>query len=65
MESNEILHYLRNPYGKTKEECREIMHLAAERIEQWKDAYENMRDYAVSKGLDVTTYYNGKRNGSL
>ena len=25
-------------------------------IARWKDAYENMRDFAVSKGLDITCY---------
>jgi chromosome segregation ATPase len=25
-------------------------------IERWKDAYENMRDFAVKSGLDITCY---------
>lgn len=25
-------------------------------IASWKDAYENMRDFAISKGLDITCY---------
>lgn len=52
----EIIHNLRNPWGKSPESMTETRFEAATRIEQWTDAYENMRDFAISKGLDVTCY---------
>lgn len=33
----------------------ELTDLAAE-VAMWKDAYENLRDYAVRSGLDITCY---------
>lgn len=56
MDTNLIISFLRNPYGKTPEEMREIRLAAADEIEEWKNAYENMRDWAIQCGVDVDTY---------
>ncbi len=53
--TDEILHVLRNPYGYTETQIREVMFDAADEIERWKGAFENMRDWAIENGLDVTT----------
>ena len=55
METNLLLHKLRNAYGQNAEELREVRLAAAEEIEKYRDAYKNMCDFAVSKGLDITT----------
>ena len=56
MKTNEILHILRNPYGYSNEKVREIAYLAADEIERWKDAYDNLQKFAEKRGLDTATY---------
>jgi len=51
-----LLHILRNPHGYTNSDIRKVALSAADRIEHLKDAYENMRDYAIDSGLDVTAH---------
>ena len=58
MKTNEILHILRNPYGRRHIEIRQAALAAADEIERWKVAFENMRDWAKQNGLDVMTYNN-------
>lgn len=53
---NEILHILRNPYGKTSEEIKEAQIDACKRIEDYHDAYENMKEFAKENGLDTVAY---------
>jgi len=50
------LHITRNPFGFNEQEVREARLKVCDRLVAWKEAYENMRDYAISQGLDVTTY---------
>ena len=56
MKTNEIIHILRNPYGYHTEKLRIVALAAATEIERWKDAFENMRDWAEKNGLDIMTY---------
>jgi len=39
--------------GLTPEEQQKLRLIAADEIERWKEAYENLRDYAESKGFDT------------
>ena len=49
-----IIHILRNPYGhETKANAR----MAADLIERYKDAYKNMKKFAIDSGLDITACY--------
>jgi hypothetical protein len=48
-----VLHILRNPYGHTPEEIRQAQLDAATEIENWMDAYWNMRKFAEANGLDT------------
>jgi len=56
MKTNKVLHILRNPYGFNKSTIREAAMAAADEIERWKDAFENMRDWAEQNGVDIMTY---------
>jgi len=56
MKTDEILHILRNPYGWNDTEIRQVALDAADEIERWKDAFENMRDWAEKNGLDIMTH---------
>ncbi len=56
METNHILHILRNPYGKECAEIRLAALAAANEIEKWRDAFVNMRDWAEKCGLEIMTY---------
>jgi len=56
MKTETIIHNLRNPYGKSQEDIYNTRLAAADKIEQLLAAYKNLSDFAVSKGLDVTTY---------
>lgn len=56
METHQIISFLRNPYGKSTDEMREIRLAAADEIEKWKNAYENMRDWGIKCGIDVNAY---------
>lgn len=56
MRTNKILHRLRNPHGLTNEARKEIALAAADEIERWKDAYENICQFARENGLDTATY---------
>ena len=60
MKTKEILHILRNPYKYDQSEIRKVALLAADEIEKWKIAFENMQDWAKQNGLNVTTYNRGK-----
>lgn len=56
IETNEIIHILRNPYGWSKQEKKKAYLAAADEIERWKDAFENMCTFAKDNDLDITTY---------
>ena len=60
MKTTKLLHVLRNPYGRSDEERKQDRLAAADEIERWKDAFENMRDWAEQKGIDTNTP--GKEN---
>lgn len=51
-----ILNILRNPWGWSEAEKREAALAAADEVERWKGAFENMRDWAIANGVDVNTY---------
>lgn len=55
LETDKLLHILRNPFGHSTEEIREVSLAAATEIERWKDAFENIRDWAKKNGLSITT----------
>jgi predicted DNA-binding protein (UPF0278 family) len=54
---NEILHILRNPYGHSQEEIRQAQLDSADEIENLIDAYENMKAWAETNGVDTLTYH--------
>lgn len=55
MNTEEILHKLRNPYGFSPAKMRQVRLAAADEIELWKDAYSNLREFAENSGLNVNT----------
>lgn len=55
MNEETIIHILRNPHGYNDNDQREAMLKAADKIEDYKDAYLNMRQFAEDNGLDTTT----------
>jgi hypothetical protein len=58
MDIKKVLHILRNPYDFSKEEIKEARLKAADLIEEAEVDYINLKSWAESKGLDVTTYNN-------
>lgn len=56
MSYNTILHQLRNPYGLDKYHLRNVRLAAADEIEKWHDAYQNLRCFAEKRGIDTTTF---------
>ena len=55
MKTEDILHILRNPYSWSRAERREAMVAAANEIEKWKVAFENLQDWCDQNGWDTTT----------
>lgn len=53
MTENDALHIVRNPWGHTAEEQREAALELADRVDRWRRAYHNMRDFAEANGLDT------------
>jgi hypothetical protein len=58
-ESN-VIHILRNPYGYSNSDVREARLDAAKLIENYKDAYLNMRKFAEDNGLDTVACCSSK-----
>jgi len=56
MKTQSILHILRNPSGWTEKEQDKARLAAADEIEKWKIAYENLLEFANSQGLDTSAY---------
>lgn len=56
MTEQQVIHILRNPHGWSDDDIRTARLEAARIIEKYKDAYQNMRDFAKYNGLDVTTH---------
>lgn len=52
----QALHITRIPYGFSEEEITQARLYVCDKMEQYKDAYENIRDYALACGLDTTAY---------
>ena len=50
---DKAIHITRNPHGFSDAECREARLFVCDRLESWKDAYENMCDFAEQSGLDM------------
>lgn len=50
-----VLHVLRNPYGKSGSDVKNARLYAAKLIEQFREAYLNMREFAEASGLDTAT----------
>ena len=57
MTESEAISITRNPHGFNADQRREARLLVCDRLESWRDAYENMRQFAIQNGLDVTCYY--------
>lgn len=55
-ETQRVLHILRNPYGYSATEIRQMQIKACNLIERYQDAYLNMRKFAEDNGLDTTTH---------
>lgn len=62
MDENTVIHILRNPYRHSAEKKREASLLAANLIENYKEAYANMRKWAEENGVDTATYNNQKED---
>lgn len=60
MTENEAIHICRNPYGHSADQRKQAKLVVCDRLESWKDAYENMRDFAELTGQDVTCYSGGQ-----
>lgn len=56
METKEILHILRNPWGWSEEDKRKARLAAADEIERWELWSRNILKWAEDHGLDITTY---------
>jgi len=56
MKTHKIISLLRNPYGLSLEEMKEIRLAAANEIESWEDAFNNLKKYVESLGIDITSY---------
>lgn len=56
MTEHEALGIVRNPWGHREDAVREARILVCDRLETWREAYENMREFAIASGLDVTSY---------
>lgn len=59
MTDDKALHIARNPYGWSEDVVREAHLFVCDKMESYKESYENMRQFAIEKGLDVTVYYGG------
>lgn len=47
------LHVCRNPYGWDEDTVRECLLYICDRVEEYRDAYLNMREFAEENGLDT------------
>lgn len=56
---HKILHILRNPYGWSESDVRWARLEGAKLIEDYKDAYLNMRDFAEENRLNTATTNQG------
>ena len=56
MTEEKALHIVRNPYGFSEDEIREARLYVCDKMESYKDAYLNMREFAESKGIDTRAY---------
>jgi len=56
MTEHEAIAIVRNPWGHREDRVREARLLVCEKLESWRNAYENMRDFAIEKGIDVTCH---------
>ena len=59
MDVQTVLHILRNPWGKSEHIVSCARFQAADLIERYISAYENMRDWAEENGVDTRTYCTG------
>jgi hypothetical protein len=50
------LHVVRNPYGWSEETIRSCRLYVCDKLESYKDAYINLRDFAEENGLDTMIY---------
>lgn len=57
MTEHEALHICRNPYGHPQHKLREACLTVCDRLESWKGAYLNMRQFAEDSGLDTVCYH--------
>ena len=55
LQTLDVLHILRNPYGWNQEQVRRAQLQACDEIERWKEAYENLLQWCHENGLDTTT----------
>jgi len=53
MTESKSLSICRNPHGFSEDEVREARLTVCDKMESYKNAYLNMREFAESKGLDT------------
>ena len=51
--THKVKHILRNPYGHSAEEIRDMQLKACDLLDRWEEAYLNMRKFAEDNGLDT------------
>jgi hypothetical protein len=60
LQTSEILHILRNPYGWRRDQVAQAQLQACDEIERWKNAYENLCQWCQENGLETTAYAQGE-----
>jgi len=56
MSEDEAIAIVRNPWGHREDDVRRARLRVCARMEAWRDAYHNMRQFAIDEGLDVTAH---------
>lgn len=56
MKIEDIIHKLRNPWGLDEYQLKALRLAAADALEMWMEAHLSLAEFAISKGLDITTY---------
>ena len=57
MNEDRAMRVCRDPYGHAPGTIKEARHVVCRRLEAYRDAYQNMRDFAEESGLDTTCYH--------
>ena len=55
MTEDRAVHICRNPHGWSRAQQEEARLFICDRLDSWRNAYKNMRDFAEANGLDIVT----------